>query len=293
MKKLLLILIFAALVASCSKGDSSGGSYVAKIDNTTISKEDVQAEINSLPEMAKQFFQGPEGTSRFVDELVKKELLYLEAKKRGLDQDKNFRREVESIQKISLIRMLLKKEGETGLKITDKDIKDYYDSHKGDFIENSQVKISQIVVKTEDDAKKAHSRLKAGEDFGKVASDMSVDKTTAKAGGNLGSFKRGELAQELEEAVFSLKKGDISMPIRLKDGIHILKVADAKGIALDFEKVKGFIGQKLTEEKFEKFVENLKKSHKIDVNKEALAKMVQSPAAIPAPVAPKSAPAQK
>ncbi len=89
---------------------------------------------------------------------------------------------------------------------------------------------------------------------------------------------------ELEDVAFRLKKGEISMPIRLKDGIHIIKVTDAKGAILDFDKVKGLIGQRLTAEKqregFDKFIESLKKKHKIEINKDALAKINLAPAPV-------------
>lgn len=189
MKKFLVLVIALVFVASCSKGGGQKGDYVIKIDNTVISKEDMQQEMNSLPDMAKEFFQGPEGTTRFADELVKKEMLYLEAKKRGLDKNKDLLKKLEEFKKITLINQLLEKEIEATAKVNEKDIKDFYDSHKSEFTQNSQIRISHIVVKTEDDAKKAYDRIQKGEDFAKVATGMSIDKATAKSGGDLGSFK--------------------------------------------------------------------------------------------------------
>lgn len=292
MKRLFLLLIALVFAVSCTKGGGSKGEYLVKIDDTQISREEAQTEMNSLPDMAKQFFSGPEGTSRFVDELVKKEMLYLEAKKRKMDQDKDFQRKLEEFKKITLINQLLGKEIEAASKVTDKDIQDFYDSHKGDFLITNEVKISQILVKTEDDAKKVAERIKAGEDFSKVASAMSADKGSAKAGGNIGSFKRGELAPELEEVVFRLKQGEVSKPVGMKDGIHIIKVLDAKGTTVEFDKVKGLIGQKLAADKqkasFDTFIENLKKNYKVEINKEAVAKLTPAPA----PAAPASPHAQ-
>ncbi|MCL5061934.1 MAG: peptidylprolyl isomerase [Nitrospiraceae bacterium] len=284
MRRFLLVLIALVFITSCAKEGGQKGGYVAKIDGTVLTQEDVQAEMNTLPDMAKDFFQGPEGTARFVDELVKKELLYLEAKNKGLDKNKEFQKKVEEFKKITLINQILEKEIEKAAKVTDKDVKDYYDKHKDDFVVNNQVRLSHIVVKTEDDARKVYERLKKGEDFAKIASEVSLDKTSAKSGGDLGNFKRGEMKPELEDVAFRLKKGEISMPIRLKDGIHIIKVTDAKGAILDFDKVKGLIGQRLTAEKqregFDKFIESLKKKHKIEINKDALAKINLAPAPV-------------
>jgi peptidyl-prolyl cis-trans isomerase C len=291
MKRFLLVpitlIIALVFIASCAK-EGEKKNVVVKIDSAVLTQEDVQAEMSALPEMAKEFFQGPEGTARFVDELVKKELLYIEAKNRGLDKNKDFQKKVEEFKKITLINQILEKEIESAAKITDKDIKDYYDKHKEDFMVNTQVRLSHIVVKAEDDAKKVYERLKKGEDFAKVASEVSLDKASAKAGGDIGNFKRGDMKPEMEDVAFRLKKGEISMPIKLKDGVHIIKVTDAKGSILEFDKVKGLIGQRMAAEKqresFDKFIENLKKKHKIEINKDALAKITFAPA--PAPAAP-------
>lgn len=295
MKKFLLVLFVLLFAASCSKNGDSGSGYVLKIDNTKFSKEDVLAEMNSLPEIAKQFFQGEEGTAKFVDELAKKEILYLEAKKRGLDREKDFQKKLEEFKKITLINSLLEKEIALKSKIEDKDIKDYYDRNKDDFTMYEQVKLSQIVVKSEADLKKASERLRAGENFAKVASDMSADSASAKAGGNIGYFKKGDLSPELEEAVFRLKKGEVSTPIKLKDGIHIIKLTDAKGKVVEFEKVKGLISQKLSSDRqrdsFDKFMEDLKKKYKVDINKDAVSKLAVSPP--PAAPEQKQPPAQK
>lgn len=281
MKRFLLGIVALIFVASCAKDSGQKSGYIAKINGITLTQQDVQAEMATLPEMAKEFFQGPEGISRFVDELVKRELLYLEAKNRGFDKNKDFQKKVEEFRKITLINQLLEKEVEKAPKILDKDIRDYYDKHKNDFTVTNQVRLSHIVIKTEEDAKKAYERLKKKEDFAKIASELSLDKASAKLGGDLGTFKRGEMAPELEEVAFRMKKGEISMPVKLKDGIHILKVTDSKGSVLEFDKVKGVIAQRMAADKqregFDKFIEDVKKKHKIDINKEALAQINFTP----------------
>ncbi len=287
MKRFLVAFIAVVFVISCSKDGGLKGSYVAKVGGKTVTKEDVQTEMSALPDMAKAFFQGPEGTARFVDELVKKEMLYLEAQKRGLDKNKEFQKKVEEFKKITLINQLLEKEIEAASKFTDKDVKEYYEKHKDDFMVHNQVRLSHILVKDEADAKKVYERLRKGEDFAKIASEMSIDKATAKSGGDIGMFKKGEMRPELEEAAFRSKKGEISMPVKLKDGIHIIKVTDAKGSVMEFDKVKGFVRQKMTAERqretFDKFIENLKKNYKIDINKDTLSKLTFEPAPQPAP----------
>jgi peptidyl-prolyl cis-trans isomerase C len=276
MRKIFLLLVSIIFVVSCTKGETKS-NVIAKVGNKSITQDDLQTEMQALPPEAKMFFQGPEGISRLVDEIINKEMLYLEAKKRGLDKDKEFQRQLEEFKKLTLINQLLQKEMETASKISDKEIKDYYDKNKDEFTINNQVRLSQIVVKSDEEAKKVYERIQKGEDFSKIASEMSQDKLSAKSGGDIGIFRKGEMIPELESVAFGLKKGDVSMPVRLKDKIHILKVTDAKGTVIEFEKVKNMIEQRVMVEKqretFDKLLENLKKTYKIEKNKEAIAKL--------------------
>jgi len=276
--KILLVAFFAVfLLTSCAKEGKQKEGYVAKIDSKVISKEDVKAQMKMLPEIAIQHFQGPEGLTKFVDELVKKEMLYLEAQKRGMDKDKEFQKKVEEFKKITLINDLLDKEIEHSPKVTDEDIKGYYEKNKEDFLINKQIRISHIFIKTEDELNQVKQRIDKGEDFAKIASEVSVDKASSKVGGDIGFIKKGELAPELENVVFTMRKGQVSAPLKVKDGFRIIKVTDIKGNLVELDKVKGLINQRLIAEKqresFEKFMEKIKKNYKIDINKDEIAKM--------------------
>lgn len=274
MKKLLLAVMAVIFIASCAKDDGQKVAYVAKIDGVSITKEDVMEEMENLPSVAREFFKGQEGVERFIDELVKKEMLYIEAKKRGLDKNKEFERKVEKFKKITLINKLLEQEMEASAKVTEQDMKDYYEKNKYEFMMTNQVRLSHIIVKTEGDAKKVYERLRKGDDFGKVAAEMSIDKATSKSGGRLGTFKRGHLMPEIEEVAFSLRKGEVSMPIRITGGFQILKVTDAKGPIAEFEKAKEFIRQsiiaKRQKEGFDNLLKDLEKKYKVKINREAL-----------------------
>lgn len=277
MKILLTVLFSVFILSACAKDGKQKDGYIAKIDGITISKEEVNAQMKMLPEIAIQHFQGPEGLTKFVDELVKKEMLYLEAKKRGMDKDKEFQKKVEEFRKITLINDLLDKEIELSPKVTEEDIKGYYDKNKDDFMINKQIRISHIFVKTEDELNKLKERIEKGDDFAKIASEMSADKASAKVGGDIGFIKKGELSPELENLVFTMRKGQVSSPVKMKDGFRIIKVTDIKGNVVEFDKVKGLINQRLIAEKqresFEAFMEKIKKNYKIDINKDEIAKI--------------------
>jgi peptidyl-prolyl cis-trans isomerase C len=273
----LAILVSLVLLFSCAKkGEQKSSAYIAKVGSVTISQEDVTREIKGLPEQIQKMFEGPEGAERFVDELVKKEILSQEAKKKGYENNPEYQKKVEDFKKLTLISLLLEKEIEEKAKVTDKDVKDYYESHKADMTTNNQIRASHILVKSEDEAKKILEQVKKGGDFAKIAKEKSIDTGSAKNGGDLGFFAKGQMVPEFEKVAFSLKEGEIGGPVKTQFGYHVIKVTGKKeGKVVEFDKIKDLLTQKVTAEKqkeaFDSYMDGLKKSYNVQKNKEAIA----------------------
>ncbi len=81
-----------------------------------------------------------------------------------------------------------------------------------------------ILLKTQEEADAVEKRLKAGEDFAKVAAEVSTDTSNKDKGGDLGWFARGAMVAPFEEAAFALKIGEISAPVKSDFGFHIIQV---------------------------------------------------------------------
>ncbi|MBV8114167.1 MAG: peptidyl-prolyl cis-trans isomerase [Silvibacterium sp.] len=121
--------------------------------------------------------------------------------------------------------------------ITPTEVQNYYNQHKQEFDQPEQVRLSEILIPTgnPDDAAQVaaaknkaddlEAKLKAGSDFAALAKNSSGGPTAAD-GGDLGQFKRGQLAKVLEDATFGLKPGQYTEPIRTKQGYVILKVTE-------------------------------------------------------------------
>jgi len=271
----LVISLFFVFV-SCAKQGEQKGSYLAKVGKIKITNADLEREMENLPPFAQKIFEGREGKEKFLNELVKKELLYQEATKQGLDKDPEYVQKVEDFKKITLIGKLLEKEIEERTKVTDEDVKKYYDEHKEDFSPSSQIRLNLIRLKTEDEADNILDKLEKGEDFSAIAKESSIDADSAKAGGDLGFISRDQIPQEYQMAIVRLKKGEVSDPIKTQNGYDIIKVTDKKATqVVEFEKVKDLILQHLSAERqkevFDSYIESLKKTYTVEINREALA----------------------
>jgi len=117
---------------------------------------------------------------------------------------------------------------ESKVKITDEEIKTYFEENKESFSQPEQVQASHILVEDEAKAKEIKAKLDAGEDFATLAKENSTDPGTAEKGGELGFFPKGQMAPEFEETAFSMNVGEISEPVKTQFGYHIIKVTDKK-----------------------------------------------------------------
>jgi peptidyl-prolyl cis-trans isomerase SurA len=143
--------------------------------------------------------------------------------------------------------------------VSEKDARAYYDAHAADFAVPAQATVREIVVKaaeSEREAKRGQAEAvratvaEAGADFAAVAAEVS-DAGTKKAGGLLGTVKKGDLAEALEKAAFTLPVGEVSPVIEAGYGFHILKVdARTDEVQKPFDDVKAEIETKIQNDRF-------------------------------------------
>jgi len=106
-----------------------------------------------------------------------------------------------------------------------------YERRKLEFQRPEQVRARQILLtgdQAEAEAKQALERLQKGEDFAKLAAELSKDPGTANAGGDLGFFPRGRLDPALEDPVFAGASGDLVGPIKTDRGYHVLRIEEKR-----------------------------------------------------------------
>lgn len=145
--------------------------------------------------------------------------------------------------------------------VDDKEVWAYYDKNRASFRQPEQVKASQILIKVDpswDEAKKQaarkkiddiHAKIKAGQDFASLARTYSEDASASK-GGDLGYIRTGQVLKPFEDALFSLKPGEVSDVVVTSVGFHIIKASErTPETTIPFEKLKDQLRTALKQEK--------------------------------------------
>jgi foldase protein PrsA len=179
-------------------------AYQKKADDLGIKVTD--KEVNAqLQQIIQQQAQG------------KKAVFEKQIAKSGLTMKDAF-----DIVKFQITESKLKERIVSKVKVSDADVKAYFNAHKDQYATKEQRSVAHILVKSKALADKIETQLKNGADFAKLAKKYSTDTQSAQVGGALTDVK-GSFVPQFEVVAFKLKTGQISAPTKSQFGYHIIK----------------------------------------------------------------------
>lgn len=282
-----LVLAVAMLFSGCGPSTSSqetgkSESALAKVDGKPISEDEVLLSIEMLPDAPRiSLTHDSDALRRYIEEYAHKEMIYREALKQGIDKDPAVRRLVAAAEKTIVTQRMLEKALADKVKVTDEDLKKYFEEHKDEFTGEDQMTLAHIQFDSLKAAQDAAARLARGEDFAKLAQTLSTDPMSKDKGGLLGTVERSKAPSEFIEALATMKKGDVSAPIKTQHGYHLVKLLDVQpGRLVAFEGVRDplrrFLAQEKQHQALEAYIASLKKDYKVELNAPEIERFVQT-----------------
>jgi len=304
---LFLVVLFLMLMVGCSKlekgglGSGNDSHVVARVGDKVIYDRQIDKFLSSLPPQVSAHYGAARIRREIADGFVSMEMLAWEARKRGIDKREDVQLRLDMLVDQALAREV-EEDLRKNIKVTDAEIKKYYDDHQDRYGAHPRVFAHQIVLSSEPDAKTVLDKIKKGGDFSALAKQYSKDKETAPKGGDIGLIMPGKLDPVLEKEVFSLKEGELSPVVHPASGGYYILKADkvVAGQQKPYDQMKKSIENIIMREKVNKAVGDLKaeirKKTKIEVNEKYFAQfkdtMTQEKPAVPAPGTVPAAPAK-
>lgn len=196
----------------------------------------------------------------------------------GLSFDQYRSQLQEQIEKLKLVSIEVRAKVQVG----ETETREYYTANISKYTEEENYRARHIFFKTGEKASPDEIQrskttaiavladAKSGKDFAELAKKFSEDPAARKDGGDLGSFKKGDMQPELEKTILSLKTGEVSELVTTLIGFHIIKLeARIAGTTKPFESVKTeieeIIYRKKSEERFNQWAKDLRGKASVEI----------------------------
>jgi peptidyl-prolyl cis-trans isomerase C len=292
---LTLALALATAAAGCADkptasapGGNGDDQVLARIDGEVITAAQLQGRLDALDPYSRSRFSAPEQKRKFLENMVRFEVLAREAQNRGYDRDP----EVQRALKNQMISTLLQKELDDKLKpedVPNPEVERYYREHPDEYKQPEQVRVSQIFTSDATRAERAAAAARglkgkpeAEKAFRELVAQLSEDEDSKSRGGDLTFFDRttAMYPRPLVEAAFALTDvGQVSAPVKTERGYHVLMLTQRRpGFTRALPEVTRDIRRQLIRDrrakKMEELVAEMRKRLKVEVYEDRLARVV-------------------
>ena len=220
-----------------------------------LAADDISVQLRDVPPKLRY--------PLIVQYLMERHLLAQQAIKDGMTNSPEYKRRVRFYQYKALRDAYF--HDKLAPTVTDAEMRKVYEKEAGKVKPVERVRAKHILVSTKEEAEKVLKELKAGAKFEDLAKKYSKD-GSKEFGGDLGYFTYEEMVPEFSKAVFALKKGEVSKPVKTDYGWHVIKLVDRKKVgARPFEEVKAGIRALLLRQAVQKKIAELQKKAKIEI----------------------------
>ncbi len=222
---LLLVCFFGCsviLLTGCTPPPEE--HVLALVNGRQITQTEFDIRWSELAEATRARYEKEGGKRRFLDELITRELLMQEARKKGLDQDETIRERAQRYKEQLILDELLKDTIKAKIELSKEELDAYYEKHAHELLTPLKVSVSQMLLPNYPAAKDLEKQVNQGGDFGKFAQRYSIDGKTKANGGDLGPYRKGLVIPEVDQVIHTLKPGMISAPIKTDAGYYLVKI---------------------------------------------------------------------
>ncbi len=274
MKKIFITLLLAFFTFSCamfSQKNTAEKTIVATYNKGQINLSEVQLELDKIANKNEKLKNlkfsdlKKDQQELIIKEMILQKIIYQEAKKQGFKQEESYKKAMQDFKQEFLKQKLYNYLVNTAK--TEANVQKNYN----ELLEKSQnkldFKISYIAINNQKKAQEIYQKLvKNPSNFAKQAKQNSLDKETAKKGGNLGFVFEDNLPKSLVENLKQLKKNQITQPVEVADSWFIVQLQQTrKAEILPFEKAKEQLAENLAKLAVEDFIEKSLEKAKINI----------------------------
>jgi peptidyl-prolyl cis-trans isomerase C len=264
---------------------------IMKMGATEIRASEFEQALEALPAEYKTYAAGP-GKRQFAEDYLRLRVLAATAEKEGLASEPKVKAQLKLLRENTLANAQLEKMRES-IKLSEADSKTVYEERKGQ-MERAQARhiligfegspaapaegaLTDAAAKAK--AEEIRAKIAKGADFAELAKAESHDTVSGARGGDLGTFGKGQMVPEFDQAVFAAKAGELTPVVRTQFGYHVIQVQQRDFVP--FEEVREQIEGELRQQKLDALVQAAQSTAKATLVEDYFA--APAPAAQPTP----------
>ena len=258
---LLALRLVGATALALGVATPTLAKVLATVNGHEITDDDVKIAAQDIGPSLPQQLEGPARDSYILDYLIDGELVAQKAKADKTDTTPDFAKKLAYYREKLMMETVLTKVAQDAT--TDEAMKKVYDEAKAAQKPEEEVRARHILVATDGDAQAVLKRLRAGEDFAKVAKEMSKD--PGSEGGELGWFTKDRMVPDFADAAFKLPINQLSEPVKSQFGWHIIQVEEKRTKPFPpFDEVKEQIARYVVQKAQSEMIVKLRDTAKIE-----------------------------
>jgi len=207
------------------------GPVVARIGGRPITRDQLERELDQLPEAQRKIYEDPEKKREYLQSRLIEELFYDMALRKEYDKNKDIRKQVRDFEKMLLANRIMEEEVRRKVQVTPGDIELYYQAHPEEFTVPLTLRLAHIQVSTLEKAQEVKKTIDEGKPFEQAVAEFSEDAQTKTRGGEVGILQEGRdlvpgigPSKEIADQLLTLEENQVSAPIQGSNGFHLFKV---------------------------------------------------------------------
>lgn len=213
-----------------------------------ITERELSTFMQGLPPQQQAYASNPQFREQCLEQLVALHLFAKAGEAAGYEETEEYKKVIANARKDILAQFMMRDVLRTA-EVSEEEMKAYYEANSAQFEKGATVHAKHILVDSEERCKAVLEVIEGGVAFEEAAQANSTCPSGQK-GGDLGTFGKGQMVKEFEEAAFAAEIGQVVGPVKTQFGYHLIKV-EAKNEATisAYEEVKDSIKKTLLQQK--------------------------------------------
>ena len=256
-RNILIVIVLCIILPGISMADR----VIAVVDGQQIMESELDEFSDKIPGPFKEAFK-KQALNKIIDSMV----FYNLGVKDGLLNSEIYKKKLDKARELIVTELFIENKLKTEIKLTDKEIEDYYNQNKAKFNTGKKILAGYIIARNKDIAETLEKKINS-DTFDKIAAGLGKDSPDARYITQSWMEKgKSRMPPEFENAAFALEKDEISPVVQTKMGYHIIKVFDVKpGQERSFVEMKENIKARMTQEKLNSIKQEYLNSAKVEI----------------------------